>query len=318
MNTPHRQRGIALLTVLLVFGLATLVARDMLLIGFSDTRKAIALRDSRQAFYYALGGEAYARQLLWQDRDDDLAKGIDADGSDDPWSLEQLEFDIDEGRLLIWVTDLQGRFNLANLRDQGGGSDPVALGQLVDILDKLDVDTELAYRLADWTDEDLDPAERGAEDEAYREGGAAMLVGNTLVAELGELNRMSTLSDEQYQNLCLRLTTLPERTRLNINTASVDVVAALGEPFNERVARSLGRQQEVATYENVEDALREQGIFSSEMAELLTTSSSFFEIEVIALYRERNARLRSVVYRDPQSGKTRIVYRSQQSRRKAG
>jgi len=110
---------------------------------------------------------------------------------------------------------------------------------------------------------------------------------------------------------------LPERTKLNINTAGAEVLVAAGG-LGEGVARSLHRGQETSTYAGIEQALRAQGVAADGFGERLTTASSWFEIEVLASYRERSARLRSVIYRDPRSGATRVVYRSQRSRLKAG
>ena len=104
MKVPGKQRGIALLTVLLVFALAAFIARDMLLTGFTDTQRQIALKDSRQAFYYALGGEAFARELLWRDRDEDIEQGRNVDSKSDAWYSRELAFPLDEGQLQIRVS----------------------------------------------------------------------------------------------------------------------------------------------------------------------------------------------------------------------
>jgi len=316
-SAPPRQRGIALLTVLMVFGLATLVVRDMMLIGLADVQGATALLDSRQAYYYALGGEAYARQLLWQDRDGDLAGGREADGLQDDWNAQGLTFEIDDGHLQIWVADLQGRFNLTNLRSAAGAADPQVVAQLRQLLDAIGIDSALAGRLADWVDEDREPSPGGAEDESYGDGAAPMLAGNAPLADLAEINAIASLTEQQYQGLFAHLTTLPERTKLNINTAGAEVLVAAGG-LGEGVARSLHRGQETSTYAGIEQALRAQGVAADGFGERLTTASSWFEIEVLASYRERSARLRSVIYRDPRSGATRVVYRSQRSRLKAG
>lgn len=313
---PPGQRGVALLTVLAVFGLATLLVRDMMLIGLADVQGATALLDSRQAHYYALGGEAYARQLLWQDREGDRAAARDIDGRQDGWRLDALAFDIDEGRLQIWVNDLQGRFNLANLRAESGAADPQALAQLRRLLAALDIDPDLAGRLADWVDEDRDPGVGGAEDESYAEGAAPLLAGNTPLADLAEINAFAPLTESQFQRLFPHLTALPQRTKLNINTATAEVLTTF-PGIGEGVARALYRRQETTTQVSVADALRAEGVAAQEAADGLTTSSSWFEIEVLASYRERSARLRSVVYRDPGRGVTRVVYRSHRSRLKA-
>lgn len=318
MKSPSRQKGIALLTVLLVFGLAAFIARDMLLTGFTDSQRQIALRDSRQAFYYALGAEAFARELLWQDRDEDLEKGRDMDGKLDPWYSKELSFPLDEGQLRIRVQDLHGKFNLTNLRTESGGVDPLAVSQLRRLLVRIGVEPDIAYRLADWVDADEQPMARGGEDKLWLESDQPMLTGNTALAQLSEINALANLSENQYRDLSSVLTTLPERTKLNVNTVGVDVLSALVEQLSSHGASKLVARQTMKGYEEVSQALSDAGLQSGTVDSFLTTSSEYYEIEVIALYRDRIARFISVVRREPKNGKTRVVYRSQQSRLEAG
>lgn len=318
MRYRGQQKGIALLTVLLVFGLAAFIARDMLLTGFTDTQNQIALNNSRQAMYYALGGEAYARELLWRDRDEDIDQDRNVDGKSDAWHSDELAFPLDEGQLQIRVTDLQGRFNLSNLRADSGAVDAVAVSQLRRLLSRIGVEPDLAYRLADWVDEDRQLGSRGAEDEAYLGGESPQLTANTRLATLSEINNLAQLSEKQYQDLTRYLTTLPERTKLNVNTVAVEVVSALAEQVNERGASALEARQDVKSYDNVSQALSETGLAPASLSTFLDTSSEYYQIEVIALYRNRSARLRSVVHRQRSDGKTRVIYRSQQNSLKAG
>ena len=318
MKPPGRQQGIALLTVLLVFGLAAFIARDMLLTGFTDTQNQIALNNSRQAMYYALGGEAYARELLWRDRDEDIDDDRNVDGKNDAWHSDELAFPLDEGQLQIRVTDLQGRFNLSNLRAESGAVDAVAVSQLRRLFSRIGVEPDLAYRLADWVDEDRQVGSRGAEDEAYLAAESPKLTANTTLATLSEINHLAQLSENQYQDLMRYLTTLPERTKLNVNTVAVEVVLALAEQVNERGASALEARQGVKSYDNVSQALSETGLAPASLSTFLDTSSEYYQIEVIALYRNRSARLRSVVHRQPGDGKTRVIYRSQKNSLKAG
>jgi general secretion pathway protein K len=318
MKLPGQQQGIALLTVLLVFGLAAFIARDMLLTGFTDTQNQVALNNSRQAMYYALGGEAYARELLWRDRDEDIDQDRNVDGKSDAWHSDELAFPLDEGQLQIRVTDLQGRFNLSNLRADSGAVDAVAVSQLRRLFSRIGVEPDLAYRLADWVDEDRQVGSRGAEDEAYLGGESPKLAANTTLATLSEINDLAQLSEKQYQDLTRYLTALPERTKLNVNTVAVEVVSALAEQVNERGASALEARQGVKSYDNVSQALSETGLAPASLATFLDTSSQYYQIEVIALYRNRSARLRSVVHRQRSDGKTRVIYRSQQNSLKAG
>lgn len=318
MTMPGRQRGIALLTVMLVFGLAAFIARDMMLTGFTDTQRHVAMRDSRQAFYYALGAESYARELLWRDRDDELAGNDSSDGKLDEWYNRRLAFDLDEGQIFIRVSDLQGRFNLSNLRSENGEINSAAASQLRRLLDHIGIETSLAYRIADWVDKDQLALRNGAEDETWLQGASPMLTGNTAIAQMAELTRLAQLSEQQYKDLNRFLTTLPEPTKLNVNTASEEVILSLAENVNRQATASLVSRQDIKSYQNVSQALSDAGLSSAGLSTFFTTRSEYYEIEIIALYRERTARLHSVVHREPTTGKTQLVYRLQSNGLEAG
>ncbi len=317
MKALRKQQGVALLTVLLVLGLASFLARDMLLTGFTETQNSMALRDSRQAYYFALGGEAYARELLWQDRDRDIKEERDVDSRNDAWSSEELSFNLDEGQLQIRITDLQSRFNLGNLRSPSGAVDAVAVAQLRRLLNRLGIEQDLAYRFADWVDSDSEVGSRGAEDQAYIKSSKPMLAANTGFADIAELSTLVDLGEQQFLDLAKHLTTLPERTKLNVNTVASEVLSSLVEQVNESGVSALTSRQGIKSYENVSQALSESGLVNSNVESFLTTASDYFEIEVIAVYQDRSSRLRSVIHRQRSSGKTRVLYRSQQNSLKA-
>jgi general secretion pathway protein K len=318
MKSLQNQQGVALLTVLLVFGLAAFIARDMLLTGFVDTQNRMALRDSRQAFYFALGGEAYAREILWRDRDADIQQQREVDGKSDAWFSDELAFTLDEGQLQIRITDLQSRFNLGNLRLETGAVDAVAVAQLRRLLNRIGVEQDLAYRLADWVDADQQLGSRGAEDEAYLKANTPMLTANVAFADIAEISSLVKLSEQQYLDLATHLTTLPERTKLNVNTVASEVISSLAEQINESGVSALVSRQAIKSYDSVPQAIAESGLLAANLEPFLTTASDYFEVEVIALYRNRSARLRSVIHRERGSGKTRVIYRSQHNSLKAG
>ena len=78
MASGSRQRGIALITVLLVFALAAIIASDVASRIYRDIRKTSNLINSKQAYHYALAGEQFARQILFRDYRDEKELHVDA------------------------------------------------------------------------------------------------------------------------------------------------------------------------------------------------------------------------------------------------
>ena len=111
----RRQRGVALITVLLVVALVTVVCAALLL------RQQLAIRSTgnqllvRQAQYYAEGGELVAKALLRRD----MSEG-QVDHLAEAWANPRLRFPLDEGgELRLRIEDLSGRFNLNSLSVSG-------------------------------------------------------------------------------------------------------------------------------------------------------------------------------------------------------
>jgi len=156
------QRGVALITVLLVFALVAVIAAEMLHRSQLNLRSVGNLVETRQAYYYALGGEAYARQVLAKDI-------LDGHGNvnklTEPWAQtrEQQPFEIDNGQMQIEIDDLQARFNLNSLVNDSG----TALQAFVRLLNALQLNPNYAYEWKDWVDRDTARSANGAEDAEY-------------------------------------------------------------------------------------------------------------------------------------------------------
>ena len=87
---------------------------------------------------------------------------------------------------------------------------------------------------------------------------------------------------------------------------------ALDERVSRQGAISLRRNQEYKKYRSVEEALSDNGLqLDKPLVELLTTESSWFQIDVAASFATGSALIRTVVYRDPENGVTRVLYRTQ-------
>jgi general secretion pathway protein K len=67
LRTSRRQRGVALITAVLMVALATMLAVDVGFRGFLDQRRAGTLFALDQGFQVALGAEAWAADFLKKD-----------------------------------------------------------------------------------------------------------------------------------------------------------------------------------------------------------------------------------------------------------
>src|SRR5438128_2572645 len=112
------QRGVALITALLVVALAAIAAAAMLSSANLAVHRSATLSDTERAWWYVDGAEIWVKEILLAD----YRKDPSTDYLGEPWAHQLDYLPIDEGAMRGGVVDLQGRFNLNNLG--GSPSDP--------------------------------------------------------------------------------------------------------------------------------------------------------------------------------------------------
>lgn len=230
------QRGMALITVLVVVAVVTVVCAGII------ARQQLAIRSTanqlqvRQAWHYALGGEILAKAILRRD----LQQGdprAPRDHLSEPWAQPRTPFALDNGTLRVQIQDASGRFNLNRLASAGEAGEAARM-QFRRLLAILQIDVAYAERLTDWLDDDSEPSgAAGAEDDQYLLAQPAYRAANRELTDVSEL-RLLGMSARDYQRLQPFISALPVETPLNINTTSAPVIASLaqGLPLADAVA----------------------------------------------------------------------------------
>lgn len=308
-KTRARQRGVALITVLLVFALATVIATEMLRRSHLGIRSFGNLLATRQAYYYALGGETFARQLLTKDVLDGLG-GVDH--LQEPWARtrEQPAFEIEHGSMTVAIRDLQGRFNLNSVVDVAGAASQQDFGQFQKLLTELRLNANYASEWLDWIDAGQTPVANGAEDADYPKTRTA----DRPESDISALRQLRSMNAEDYVRLAPHVTVLPKLmpsaqgqpipvvAPLNVNTADASTLRAI---LGQAVAAQVIARQKSGGYKNVADLPP-----GSAGAGQVDVKSSFFEILVTVSYDDRWQRLRTMVWRDGQTGATTVLSRA--------
>ncbi|MCB1753987.1 MAG: type II secretion system minor pseudopilin GspK [Gammaproteobacteria bacterium] len=233
------QQGVAILTVLLMVALATITVVSMSSRQRLDIRRAANQQSLQQSRALALGGEKFAAATLMRDKLDPLTGKTDS--LDDDWAQSLPPLPVDQSTIKGCVFDLQGRFNLNNLLTGEGRIDQDQFAQLQRLLTVLNIDPAKAAAIADWMDSDLEPlGEDGAEDQHYSALEPPYRPANRKLVSISELKMVKGFSpadeDEKadYDLLLPHVTALPERTRINVNTATPAVIASIGEMFQDK------------------------------------------------------------------------------------
>ena len=271
----RKQRGVALITAVLIVALATILAVNVLYRGMLDQRRAATLFALDQAFEVALGAEAWAADVL--QRDEQESQG---DNFTENWARPLPPLPIEGGTVAGRLEDLQGRFNLNNLVFADGTTNPAAVLQLARILAWLDLEPTWASAMADWIDEDTQPGfPDGAEDSVYTGQNPPYLAANMPITRASELLSLPGFGPERYAKLKPYVTALPVGTRLNVCTASGVVLDALIENVHEfgLSPEDLAKRREGGCFPTVADL---RGSFGDEeydkVKDAIGESSNFF------------------------------------------
>jgi len=229
LRTSRRQRGVALITAVLMVALATMLAVDVGFRGFLDQRRAGTLFALDQGFQVALGAEAWAADFLKKDLQDSQT-----DHLGEVWARPLPPLPIDGGTVEGRLEDMQGRFNLNNLVNTDGTTNEVAVKQLERILAMLEIEPAWAVAIADWIDQDTQPGfPDGAEDSVYTGLDPPHLTANMPVTRVSELLVLPQFGAERFLKLKPFVTALPVGTRVNVCTASGIVLDSFSEDSRE-------------------------------------------------------------------------------------
>jgi general secretion pathway protein K len=278
-SSRWRQRGVALITAVLMVALATMLAVDVGFRGFLDQRRTGTLFALDQAYEVALGAEAWAADFLKKDLQDSQT-----DHLGEVWAQPLPPLPIDGGTVEGRLEDMQGRFNINSLVNSDGTRNDDAVKRLERILAMLDIEPAWAGTMADWVDADTQPGfPDGAEDSVYTGQDPPHLTANMPVTRVSELMVLPGFGAERYARLRPYLSALPVGTPLNVCTAPGVVLDALSEGSREFGLNpdDLANRRKDACFPSLEDLRGALGDAAyDEVKNSLTESSSYFRATV--------------------------------------
>lgn len=275
MKFRVQQRGVALLTAMLIVALVTLVGAAML------THMNIALHRSGnlwqhgQAAWYASGVQQWVGTLLLRDR-----KHSKIDSLQEAWAHPVPYLPIEGGGIKGQLIDLQGRFNLNNL---GGTQNKQATQQflrLIELVSDVDVVTArtIVQSTRDWIDGNNRPTRpNGAEDGYYLRLTPAYRAANQPMMSPSALRMVRGVTAAIYAKLAPYITTLPEATPINVNTASAPVLASLAANLSLADMQTLVEQRKEQAWESVQVFLQENVLAGHNIpAQVLSVNTHYF------------------------------------------
>lgn len=268
-----RQRGVALLSVLLIMSLALLLTAGMLRSHYLMLQSSARQVHQVQLRQLALSAEAWAMLALKNTGNDEQPMVHLAQ----EWARLTWPFDADGAHIGIQVEDLSGRFNL-NVLLGDGQIDQVTQQRWSRLLASLGIKP-------------------------------LSLTGSAPLRELSQLRLLPGVDAEMLRLLEPWVAVLPREASLNINTAPAPVLAML-EGISLPVAQALVSQRPADGYASAQAFTRDPLIAGLELSgQGLGVSSRWFRINVDVSLGTSRLRLVSEVERDRKTRRLQVVQR---------
>lgn len=296
----QKQRGVALIIVLMIVALVSVLATEMGARLQLQMARASAIKDSNQAYWYAIGAEEFARKSITKL----IEKDKDVLTLEDGWS-DEFTFPLEGGGIQAHLTDMQTCFNLNALRVDKKSKLPIPQGSpppkgekpsdgnedtppkpnpepnkkpdeavafqllLENAIPELDNYTRdvVTDSLQDWIDEDDKISRDGAEDADYSSLINPYLAANNLMASKSEIRLVNGVDPNWIMQLLPHICVIPnlDRVKININTLTEEqapLLAAL-TGLNINDAQSLISSRPLAGFKNQADFINDP-VFSTE------------------------------------------------------
>lgn len=220
----RRQKGVAIITALLVVMLAASIAAFLLSQQSHALTRTARATERAQALLFAPATLDYARSLI-----SNLPK--DQVDLSQPWVQGLRAISVDGAMASGLLRDEAGLFNLNNLvTDDGKASEP-DVQVFARLLSSLKLNPDLANALTDWIDRDDEPRAGGAENGTYFSQASPARSANQRMMFVDELIRVRGFDVATINRLRTFVTALPARTKINFNTAPQEVLAAVLPEF---------------------------------------------------------------------------------------
>jgi general secretion pathway protein K len=246
--TPPRQHGAAVIVAMLVVALAAITASGFLFRSQVEWRKLENAANLEQARWILRAAEQWSATVLMDD-----ARHSEVDHLGEAWAQSLPPVASEGFEISGHLEELDGRFNLNNLVVDG----QLDAGQLAifqRLLGVLRLPPELAWTVADWLDRDQETLSPASAESAYYLGlGIPHLAADRPLASVDELIRVKGMDESTLALLRPFVAALPQGSRVNVNTASPEMLAALVPGLTLDEAHAMVAQRARIWYRDLTD-----------------------------------------------------------------
>lgn len=299
-----QQKGIALITILMLVALATIIAATIAHRQYNTSENTAYVIRQNQALYYAKSAEAFFSELLVQD----AKSNSKSDNLQETWAQPMPPFPIDGGYVAGRIIDETGKFNLNSLVKDDGVPNDNAVNYFKGLLTKLGLPEELNEAVIDWQDQDdLTIGAMGAESNYYLSLTRPYLPANGPFHSVEELKQVRGFEGDKFLLIKPYVTAIPlKEIKININTAPAMIIAAIDPSLDvQNVQRDLDQKKANGEFFESVDQLWELNTLSQLSEEAKSTAknnfdvkSAFYRAEIEIMLSDRKRYFSSYLMRD--------------------
>lgn len=281
------EKGFALVLTLILTALMVAILVEMIHQVTVDVSLSRGYRDGQQASLLAESGITGGTKLL------QLAlQGRDYTSLSDVWATP-VKLDDETGSIEFSVAEESSRVYINGLVQPNGEFEPFTRSVLNRLGKQLQIPEAVWSGLADWIDSDDTPRSNGAETPYYRAQKLPYAAHNAKLATITELSLVREFTPKQIAALRLFVTVHAAQpgapySLVNINTASKEVLIALDEGIDERMAERILEERRLKPFKSAGELSRIAGAetLSQRLAGKVSVKGTLFRVTSVARVKE--------------------------------
>jgi len=290
------QKGFALILTLIVTALMVAALVEMIHQVNVDIFLSRGYRDGQQASLLAESGVTGGMKLLQLSM-----QGKAYTALTDAWATP-VKLDDETGAIEVSIVEESGKVNLNSLVQQNGIVEPFTQAALKRLGKRLKIPEDIWDALADWLDSDDQNRSNGAETPYYRSLKPSYSAHNGKLSTIVELSLVKGVTPEIFARLKPFVTIYADQagaplSQVNINTASKEVLAALDDGIDDRMAERILEERQLKPFQGVGELSRIPGgeTISQKLTGKVSVKGSLFRIISIARVKETARTVEAVI-----------------------
>jgi len=236
------------------------------------------LTSRHQAKLIADGAIQWASVLLMQDLKDNSI-----DTLQDNWAADKLSLPAVRGELTLRIEDAQGRYNINNLAVKAQQQPQKKIFK--QLLSQAGLPQTSSQAIINWIGNKKTAQKITTDDAYYLAKEKPYLSAQQMITGTAELSLIKGFEDQNLTPLHTHITSLPELTKININTASTSVVQAILNlsPDKAKALTESLKQKGITSLSQLSARIKRP--ITIKQRQLLSVTSSYFIAHIMVNYQ---------------------------------